>query len=137
MSFESSNPQRHGRLGRSGTTSLELAFILVPFFWFVMGIVDLTRYLFTVHEMVTLMTDVGRYSLVYPNIAPVYSWIPWPDTATSAPLLDPNLITLSVTPLSTNGVTQIQIIVQYPFIATTPGFSVLNGALTETTIVAF
>jgi hypothetical protein len=120
-------------------TSLELALVLVAFLWMMMGIFDLARYLVIVQSLVTLMTDAERYAVIDPLDATNYCFgaATWPNTATSAPLLDPNQVNVSICQVTVAGVNQMQVTATYPFAAITPGLEALNGTVTETTIYAW
>jgi hypothetical protein len=131
-----SNSRRLGSLGRSGVTSLELALILAPFLWLMLGIFDLGRYFFTVQSMVTLMAEAERFAIVNPSAV---AWPPcsrgnWSSVANATPLLDPAQVDVCIQAVNVGAVTQIQVQVTYPFSAMTPGLkSALDGPLTETT----
>jgi Flp pilus assembly protein TadG len=124
MSFVS-NSRRRGGLGCAGVTSLELALVIVPFLWMLLGIFDLGRYLFTVQSMVTLMTDAQRTVLVAvenqnqtTNFHGLYTLDEW--SAATGAVLPPLLFDtahgqVNVTFQGGYGVTQVQVQVIYPF----------------------
>lgn len=148
---------KHSRRPSSaGVTSLELALVLVPFLLIVMATFDIARYLFTVQAMVSLMTDSARYVMVQnaggsygtgfssaqQTIAAFIGTTGAPQGVTPSPLLDPTQGQISINFLNQNslpplGVSQIQVIVTYPFTANTPGLSLLSGTLTETATYSY
>jgi hypothetical protein len=145
----SSVSNRRSCLGNAGVTSLELALVLVVFMWLLMGVFDLGRYFFTVQSMVTLMAEAGRYVTIAGEgsgtaLQGVAAQGAGPEcyaintfSSISAvvppPLLDPTQGQICINVLTPFGlgVNQIQVTVNYPFTAFTPGLSGLNGTLTE------
>ncbi len=124
-------------LGRAGSTSIELALVLLSFLWLLLGTIDLARYLFTVQSVVALMSEAGRVSLMDPSWAPrgVNSWS---QIATIAPLLDPAQVSLDVSQGFTGvGPVYVYVTVSYPFTAFAPGLSGLNGTITESTAYTY
>jgi Flp pilus assembly protein TadG len=134
------NSTRRKRLGCSGVSSLEFALIALPFMWLMFGIFDLARYLFIVQALVTLMTDVQRFVFVAGENVAVQQYqgpIAYTNGHASVvvpPPLDPTQGTLSVTYLNLAGgfgVNQVQVTLNYPFTAMTPGFALLDGTIQE------
>jgi hypothetical protein len=135
-----SNSIRRARLGRSGVTSLEFALTAVPFLWLMFGIFDLARYFFIVQALITLMTDVQRFIFVAGENGAVQQYqgtLAYKNGYASVvvpPPLDPTQGALSVTYLNLAGgfgVNQVQVTLNYPFTAMTPGLSLLNGMIQE------
>jgi Flp pilus assembly protein TadG len=116
---------------------LELALVLVPFVWLMLGTIDIARYIFTLQQVVGLLSEAGRMSLTSIDWAP-FGTNSWAGISTVAPLLDPTQVTLDVTQgLSGVGVYYSSVTVQYPFVAYTPGLAMLSGTITETTNYAY
>ncbi|HTC07806.1 MAG TPA: TadE family protein [Acetobacteraceae bacterium] len=131
-----SSSKRRAWLGKPGTSSIELAFILPAFLWLLLGTIDIARYLYTVQALVGLMGEAGRVATMGGN----FDWGQcsnnwWPQIATIAPLLDANNVTLCVTPGGGSGSGPITMNVQvsYPFTPYTPGLGALAGPITEAT----
>jgi len=117
----------------AGTTSVEFALILVAFLWLLLGIIDLSRYFYTVQAVVGLLGEAGRVSLMDPDWQPCGT-ASWSDAATIAPLLDASQVYVCVTQGPGGvGVNTVNVMVTYPFTPFTPGLSALAGTITETT----
>ena len=134
-----SSSKRRAWLGRPGTSSIELAFILPAFLWLLLGTIDIARYLYTVQALVGLMGEAGRVAIMDSNFGnglPPCSNNYWSQIATIAPLLDANNVSLCVTPASWSsgsGVITVTVSVSYPFTPYTPGLGALAGPITEAT----
>ena len=142
-----SNSVRRRRFGCAGTTSLELALVMLPFLWLMMGTIDIGRYLFTVQSMTTVMTDAHRsvmlaYAAGGGNAVPegCFNFSSWSSTAHQyanttdgpPPLLDPaqgTVIVTAITKIIGWGTQQMQVTVRYPFVPITPWLNLLTGAL--------
>jgi hypothetical protein len=136
MSFVSNNRRRR-LVGNKGTTSIELALVLLLFLWLLVGTIDLARYLFTVQAVVGLMGEAGRVSLMN------QLWHPcgtdsWADIATISPLLDASKVNLCVAQSGAGvGLNTVTVTVSYPFTPYTPGLSGLGGTITEKTAYSY
>jgi hypothetical protein len=138
MSSVSNKRKKRGRW-QSGVTSLELALVMVPFFLMMLGTFDLVRYLYTEQALLTVMSEAGRFAMTVPrNQWQICGIGSWAETASLAPLLDAQQVNVCIGSVNTVGiVNQVQVTVQYPFTATTPLLSALDGTLTQTTIYSY
>ena len=132
--------RRRRRSGNAGVTSLEVALVLGPFLFLLLGVCDFGRYFFTLQSMTTLMAEAARTAIIYgpySEQAPGCGPNSWPGISTVAPLLDPAQVYLCINPISLYGVSQVQVTVQYPFDANTPGLSALSGLLQQTATYSY
>lgn len=124
-------------------TSLEWVMVSVAFFFMMISIFDLVRYVVVLQSVSAVMTEAGRACLVNPTSPICYNDVPsWSVASTVAPALDPSLFTITVnlSPLSppvagvslTPGTNCIQVTVSYPYQATVPWMSSLNATISET-----
>ncbi len=129
---------------RAGVTSLEWAMVAVAFMLLIISLFDMVRYVVTLQSVTSVMTEAGRACLVNPA-APICgggSPSSWPAVSTVAPMLDSSQFKVYIFPgpyasgnpfgIASLGVNIIQVTVTYPFVATTPWMSSLDGTISET-----
>jgi hypothetical protein len=134
-----SNSGRRKRLGRAGVTTVEWALVMTTFLFMIFSITDMAWFMIVSQSLTTLMAEAGRQTLVAPNDFPPCTGAPgsWPTGAQITPLLDPNQVYVCVNPYpssvgpngdSVAGTIVVDVTVSYPYSATMPWMSVLNGS---------
>ena len=123
------------RLGRAGVTSLEFALVAALFFTVLIGCMDLGRYFLIAQSLRTVTAEAARLALVngmWGQIDPTaYSF------GAMTPLVDNANLTLTVTPkaLALGGVRKLTVTATYVFTAYSPIWTVLNGTISESTVL--
>lgn len=155
MSFDIINLHTR-RLGRAGTTSLELAMIATLFFSIIFAGMDLGRYFFTQQQVRTVVSELARATMIYcsgtmaactlPANSPMATYGTQPIASIAAaeaqaPFLAAGSITLTgaaqAAAVNGTGLRTITVSVSYPFTFTFPAFVGYNGNISASTTLTY
>jgi TadE-like protein len=132
------------RLGTAGTTSLEMAAVMVAFLTLLLGAMDLGRYLFTVQSIQALVGQaeragvVGNLLLGSGSSCPLVSSIPTSTLGfTPPPFLDPGATLCVTNNGNVSAIVTVTVTVTSPFTSFTPGLGSLTGTLTQSAQVSY
>ncbi len=139
MSRKSNKPGWR-RLGRVGATSLEFALVALLFMTVLIGCMDLGRYYLAEHSLRTVAAEAARMCLAYynSNSGGDCTALTQADYAAIAPFINNANLVVTVTQPSTvrsGGGKEFTVTAQYTFTAYSPIWTVLNGTISETTVL--
>jgi len=127
---------RWWRLGRAGVTTLEFGVVALLFLTMLIGCMDLGRYYVIEHSLRTVVAEAARAAQansslsgsIDPTTAGFTAITPFVDNA--------NLnLTVTQTPSGRVSIRKISVTSTYIFTAWTPIWSVLDGPISETTVL--
>jgi Flp pilus assembly protein TadG len=128
------------RLGRTGVTSLEFGLVALLFLTVLIACMDLGRYYLVEHSLRTVAAEAARmYMADYnSNGGRVDTPPTQTDYAAIAPFINNGNLSVIMSQANTvrsGGGIEFKVTAQYAFTAYSPIWTVLNGTITETTVL--